>query len=390
MPTEKARGVQTIRMCEGFSKNGWEVKLAHANRKQVSHDLIGQSVSNFYAVQEPVDVASVPYLDTNPLVPIIGAELAKPFLIFSNLSFSIVALIFAMSDDSDIFITRDWPVAVALVMAGIPTVYSAHTVHAKGFSSRAQKIFKLIAESEPLKLVVANSRGTADGMSDLGVPEEKILTIPNAVDISDYEPEIQKYEARKQVGLPLDKNLAIYTGSLFVPKGSHLLAKASAYFEGEVILVGGKPDEVEEMRDFVRKNELSDVTIVGHVKPRLVPLYQFAADVLVLPPLAGNYERRHQAEFTSPLKLFEYMAARRPIIASRLSSIEDILTHDENALLVEPGDPKVLGEGIGQLLNDSRRAARLTDNAAETVRQYTWEARAAKILDRLSKCELTD
>jgi glycosyltransferase involved in cell wall biosynthesis len=79
------------------------------------------------------------------------------------------------------------------------------------------------------------------------------------------------------------------------------------------------------------------------------------------------------------LKLFEYMASGRPIVASDLPSIREVLTDDHNALLVEPGNPQALTAAIRRLKADPGLGERLTRQALDDVRQYTWERRAAKL-----------
>lgn len=86
------------------------------------------------------------------------------------------------------------------------------------------------------------------------------------------------------------------------------------------------------------------------------------------------------ASFTSPLKLFEYMAARVPIVASDLPSTREILCDGVNALLVQPNNPRALADGIQKILNDSQLAERLAQNAYEDVSGYTWEKRAERII----------
>jgi len=83
--------------------------------------------------------------------------------------------------------------------------------------------------------------------------------------------------------------------------------------------------------------------------------------------------------FTSPLKLFEAMASGRPVIASDLPSIREILTHDENALLVPPGNAHALAAAIERLLSDSALSARLAARAFEDVKGNSWDRRAEAI-----------
>jgi glycosyltransferase involved in cell wall biosynthesis len=79
--------------------------------------------------------------------------------------------------------------------------------------------------------------------------------------------------------------------------------------------------------------------------------------------------------FTSPLKLFEYMAAGRPIVASDLPSIREILTDGRNALLVDPGNSQALTAAVRRLEEDPALGGQLARQALEDVRQYTWERR---------------
>lgn len=383
MPTEEAHGIQTVRMCEAFRKHDCQVNLLHANRRQPTRELREISVEEFYDVKYPFEVHSVPYFNGFEYISKIGMTLAKPLIIFGNLSFALTAAVGVKQVGGDYVITREWQVATFFVLLGMPTIYSAHTVDAMGFTSRARTAIGTIADWDALRLIVTNSQGTAEGMRDIGVPEDKILAHPNGVDLNDYEQELDRRTAREKVGLPTDDSLLVYTGSLIEQKGAYVLADASESIDGKVVLVGGEPEEIEAMEAYVRENELDDVIIVGYVNPRDISTYQFAADVLALPPLSGNYDRRHQAEYTSPLKLFEYMAANRPIVASDIPALHEVLTHEETALFTNPGDPEAFSEAVSRLFRDRELCELLTQNATEAVQEYTWQDRAQRILGEL-------
>ena len=85
------------------------------------------------------------------------------------------------------------------------------------------------------------------------------------------------------------------------------------------------------------------------------------------------------AAYTSPLKLFEYMASGRPIVASDLPALREVLRPDENAVLVEAGDAEALAAGVARLLGDAALASRLAAQAREDVREWTWDKRAERI-----------
>jgi len=111
------------------------------------------------------------------------------------------------------------------------------------------------------------------------------------------------------------------------------------------------------------------------VEPALVADLLSQADVLILPNTASAISTR----FTSPLKLFEYMAAGRPIVASDLPSIREILRDGENALLVEPGNASALAAAIQRILADPELAAALARAALDQVPAYSWERRAQRL-----------
>jgi len=99
------------------------------------------------------------------------------------------------------------------------------------------------------------------------------------------------------------------------------------------------------------------------------------ADVLALP----NPPSAISTHATSPLKLFEYMAARRAIVASDLPAIREVLRHDVNAWLVPAGDAAALAAGIRRLADDSALRRRLADSARASVAEYSWSRRAERL-----------
>ena len=84
--------------------------------------------------------------------------------------------------------------------------------------------------------------------------------------------------------------------------------------------------------------------------------------------------------YTSPMKLFEYMAVGRPIVASHIPSIAEIL-NEENSVLVKPDDPEALARGIRFVLENNEFAEKISSQAYIDVQKYTWEARAKLISD---------
>jgi glycosyltransferase involved in cell wall biosynthesis len=201
----------------------------------------------------------------------------------------------------------------------------------------------------------------------------------DAVDPARFSNLPGRLEARRETRLPEGSRIVCYAGHLYGWKGVRTLALASRHLpEGYLVcVVGGTEEDLVGFRRFLKVEKLDRVLAAGHVPPDRVPAYLAAADVLALPNSAGS---ETSARFTSPMKLFEYMAAGRPIVASRLPSLQEVLRDGENALLVEPDDPVALARGLAAVAEDGEMARRLAETARAEVQGRTWDSRAKAIL----------
>jgi len=169
-----------------------------------------------------------------------------------------------------------------------------------------------------------------------------------------------------------------YVGHLYPWKGPHLLLEALSALENvRAIIVGGHPAERDLQHLQQQAHTLgvtARVTFTGYVDRGRIADLLAAMDVLVLPHTSTPISER----YASPLKLFEYMAAARPIVASDLPSIREVLT-DETAVLVAPGDPAALAAGIRRTLDDWASAEQRARRAYDLVSDYTWDRRAERL-----------
>ena len=170
-----------------------------------------------------------------------------------------------------------------------------------------------------------------------------------------------------------------YAGHLYPWKGVDVLVEALARRpDVDGLIVGGHPAERDRQRveALVASHALGDrVALAGQVPPREVARRLAQASILVLPNTASAVSER----YTSPLKLFEYLALGRPIVASDLPAIREVLTDEVDALLVPPGDPAALAAAIGRLAGDAGLAARLAAAARARAAAFTWDARAERL-----------
>ena len=359
MPTEKAHGIQIMKMCEAFATAGLKVELIVPWR----FNKIKENPFDYYGVKKSFRIKKLPSLDLMPLgLPKIGFWI-------QNWSFAKPAFFYALFKKAEIIYTRDIPSLFLLGFFRKNLVYEAHTFprHFYLYKELFRKIKATVAITKELKnLFVKN-----------GIIPDKILVAPDGVDLDEFNIKESQEECRRTLSLSQDKKLILYTGHLYKWKGAQTLADASRYFKKDILVVfigGTKKDE----KKFRKTNQhLQNVLILGYKPHSIIPYYLKAADVLVLP---NSAQEKISRDYTSPIKMFEYMAAQRPIIASDLPSIREIL-NENNAVLIKPDSPDDLARGIEQLLKKPDFSAKIAKRAYQDVQRYTWQKRTEKILD---------
>lgn len=384
LPTEKAHGLQIVRMCDAFAGLGVEVLLLHPYRKQWNPKLKEVSVPKYYKVKYPFAVKQLPNWDIVRLERFVPRPLFTGIFFSHSVLWGVVAASIAVKEHANLYFTREPTVAWWLGRNGLPTVLEVHTV-----PKLAQRpLIRSASRQQSVKLVIAVTEYLRQGLIKRhSVPEEKTVTLHDGVDLERFNISLSKEEARQNLGLPLGKPLVVYTGQLFPEKGVDTLVRAAPMLnEAQIVIVGGMPEDLERVRQLVRQVGVSNVTLVGYVSPNKVPLYLKAADVLILPNSAKS---AHSAYYTSPLKLFDYMAAGWPIVASYLPSIQEVLRHAVTGWLVEPDNPQALAEGVIKIINDGNLSARLSEHARVHVNTYTWENRARFILNILERMNVS-
>ena len=383
LPTEKAHGYQICKMCEAFALNGAEVVLLHPYRHQSDPGLVGLTVFDYYGVKPIFQVKTLKNWDVVVLNRFISDQIFTPIFFAQAFIWGYYAASVAQRHKADLYFTRDSTIAYWLMRMGLPTVYEAHVV-----PNRGQKwLLRKIARHPMLRLVVVLTSFIRQRFLEIGFPSDKVIVLPDGVDLDLFEGLPSKEDCRRRLGLPLDRPIIGYIGrfrTLGMEKGIPELVEAVGHLAsvkgGEPLLlcVGGPMDAVSVYMDLARRIGVPEdrLQFVDRVPNSEVPYWIRSCDIATIPWTWTEFS----AYFTSPLKLFEYMAAGVPILATDLPSIREVLRHGENAWLVPPGDPKALAEGIRHLLENPNLAEGLARQAREDVRQYTWKRRAAAII----------
>jgi glycosyltransferase involved in cell wall biosynthesis len=212
-----------------------------------------------------------------------------------------------------------------------------------------------------------------------GFEAEKILVTPDGVDFRKFNPDREGNQVRKRLGLE-GKTIVGYAGVLSEYRGAYtILQSAKEVLSKERnfhFVIIGEGRARSEMENYLKVHNLSDsFTLTGPVSHDDIPYYIAAMDIALAPYGA---EKRF---YDSPMKIFEYMAMGKPMIATGQGQIEEIITHGENGLLVEPNDYKGLAKAIIALGGNVAMMKKMGLKGRATIESYTWEANARKVLN---------
>jgi glycosyltransferase involved in cell wall biosynthesis len=209
---------------------------------------------------------------------------------------------------------------------------------------------------------------------------EEVVIAPNGVDLERFASLPDPMTARRQIGFR-EAPTVMCTGHLYAGRGAELfLSLAKSFPQANFVWVGGRPEDVEVWR---QKAETDHVTFTGFIPNSELPLYQAAADILLMPysrSIMGSSGTADSARVASPMKMFEYMAAGRPIVSADLPVIREVL-NENNAVFCEPDDIESWRLEINTLLEDQSRRLALGDQVRRDVEGYTWVARAKRIMN---------
>ena len=327
LPTDRAHGYAMMKMCEHFAARGLDVELVVPTRRHGIKD----DPFHYYGIERNFTIRKLWATDF----------LGRFYK--SRLSFFIDQLTFLLSllrqrFGNTMVYARDYQVALFVRSKNI--TLEVHTIPHRVW------LFSL-ALSRARRIVVI-SGGLKKALIALGAPEHKILVAPDAVDLSEFDITPSR-EVWREHGVDPQKKIVLYTGHFYGWKGAETLAKAAAALEGdaEVVLMGGID---EELASFKKEYAGPHVYVIGFQPRKNIPNFLMSADALVLP---NSAKPKISSLYTSPLKLFQYMASSVPIVASDLPSIREILT-DETAFWFAPDDENALARQIEYVLAHRR------------------------------------
>lgn len=353
LPTDRAHGYAIMKMCEEFARAGATVELIVPTRHGPQGDPF-----DHYKIERNFSLKRLYTTDIS------GKSERATFGYYVDLLSFLFSLFLRRFPDDTILYTRDYQ--VALVVRAKRIVLEVHSVpeNSRSFSRAIRRVEKFVVITQGIK----------DALVAFGVSADRIVVAPDSVDLSEFSISPSREKVWSEYGVDPKKKIALYTGHFYGWKGAETLAEAAHYLpELEIVLMGGV---ARELADFQRTYTAKNIHIVGFQPREKMPALLKSSDVLVLP---NSAKAKISALYTSPLKLFQYMAAGVPIVASDLPSIREILA-DETTFFFLADDAHALAQQIKYVLSHPEEARRKAVRARQEVEKYTWSNRARAIL----------
>lgn len=338
-----ANKLQVINMCNGFSKLS-SIKLISFKSKDLFFKIDQNENIEYYFL--------------------------KPFKNYYFNSLRLLFNYFKLKENYDLIYTRDIFNAYILSFFNKNVIYEIHEIRENFLwvfllKLIKKRVFKIIAISKGLKRELILKK----------INKEKILVLPDAIDNLKFNNDVKKTNLNKEFKINKNKKIIMYVGSFQEWKGYVTLINASKYLDKtkfQLILIGAKKEEIEKLNQLY-----PHIVFKEFISQDKIPSYLKAADLLIIP---NSKKTKISSNYTSPLKLFEYMSMKKPIIASNLPSIKEIVSEKE-VLFFSPDNSKDLAKKIILLSENQQLQTFLSKNAFNKVKMNTWEIRAKKIIN---------
>ncbi len=365
-PDNRARFIQIINTCHALAQKGLSVKLITGLKKGYDKE----KIFDFYGLPPCENLKIIK-------LPILRRERDKYLKISWNgiFNFSLLAYLLLRKKEKAVIFLRHLKLAKFLLrfrkIIKNPITFEVHELFHLNDSLNSSKKAKLkkseIKVYREVDGLICISNQLKDFLIKLiNVKEDKIFGVHDAFKKEWLE-----------INRNLDNSFICYTGSLYEWKGVDVLISAMKFIPNEKLLIIGGGNRLEKLKELaIKENVAQRVEFIGSVPHQLIPKYLSKAKAAVLPNIAEG-----PSQFSSPLKLFEYMAAGVPIVASDLPAFREILQDNETAIFFQPGNPEALSAAIKKLLNSKELYKKLSTNAKIKAQDYTYENRADKIYE---------
>ncbi|MBP7114251.1 MAG: glycosyltransferase family 4 protein [Candidatus Peribacteraceae bacterium] len=372
LPSERAHGHQIAKVTEALKDMGHEIEIFAPYRKNI----IDQSFESYYGLTSPIRLHHLGSTDGIAAwwAPgIIGLKLTT-YLLGNNLR----GILKSRPKDFEVIYTRTPELLPYVTGLGIPVILELHRIPRIG----KRRFLRLLRSC---KLIVALTSPMRQALIDMGVSDVPVIVEGDGVDLHDFETLPSPKDTRTSLNVADGVPLIVYAGqlkSMGLSKGIPELLFALELLhdrglEFRAVIAGGPESEKKKFVESMSEGLRPLVNFTGHIAHLKIPTLLTAADILVYP--APKSDHLFYTRDTSPLKLFEYMAAGKPIVAADLPPLRDVVD-PSMVTFSEPGSGESLSQAILMILEHREESSKKARLARAHVEQFTWENRMERIL----------
>ncbi len=375
-PTEKAHGFQIAQVCDALTHLGHDVTLLNPTFQ----NSVTVSAQEHYGLRHPVRSQPLEHFDAfqSPIVPgFLG-------FIVSMISYAKSVQAYLREHRFDVLYLRSPLLLQAVLQSGMPVIMELHALPRymrRRFVRRCNQCEKIICLTVPMR----------DELVEWGVHAEKVMVEADGVDLRRFEHLPEVITAKKKWNLPVDRSVIGYVGSLAtretLEKGVREMLNAAAETTASPLrlfwIVGGPEKWRSIYQNYAYSLGLDDreVRFQGRIDAADVPSAIAACDICVYP--APKTDHPYFMRDTSPLKLFEYLAAGRPVVCADIPPVRDVVS-EKSVKFFRAGDAADLARAIKDVLDHPEVASVRAEEGKRIVQEYSWEKRMRRILQSVS------
>ena len=366
IPSLTANSIQAMKVAQALMQLGHDIKLFAPKEADAVNR---ESLLTHYGIRITPDLELLPSIKR-----------------FKRLDFIVHAQRAAKKFGAELIYTWLPQSAAWGAWSGYPVVLEMHADNSGRLGVWWMRQFWKQKTPRVMTVTTSALRKALERSTNLQFPNDAVLLAPNGVELEKYARLPNPVEARRQLNLKEGQTVG-FTGHIYPGRGADLLFELAQQMPAVNFLwVGGTPELVDFWRGKLKEAKTTNVTMTGFVKHESIPLYQAAAEVLLMPYSRFIEASSGQdiAEVINPMKMFEYMAAGRGIVCADLGVIREVL-NEGNAVFCEPGEVGNWKMEIEKLLADEPRRAAIGAQARKDVEQLTWIKREERVMELLNK-----
>ena len=358
LPSINPGSLQVIKTCEALVKLSNNVLLVSPNTG------LKENIKKFYGLKKSPKHLKIKYFNKFP-------QGINYYL------FSFISIIYAISFKTDVYITRNLFTLFLLNLFNKKVIIEIH--HDLSNEGKLVKFlynnFNLLNSKNILKVVAITNAVKIYLIKHQKVRNDKIHVIPSATGI---KPSFTKFKIKKEYKLG-------YFGSLESSKGSEFIIDLSKLDrQNKYYIFGGDRRDIKQLK---KKNKSKNLVIKKYIPYKSLSSYMNKMDILLMPSNKNKLKSLggigNIAKFTSPLKLFDYLASGKLILSSKLKVFEEIISNNKNCIMISNLDPFQWLEIIKNLKKNINKVNKIKKNAYKLSQKYSYDNRAKLILKNL-------